>query len=67
MPNSENKETGTSNNIQRYFCHKCHKTFSFKNKLDPIKIWIDYTSGKKPIDNFGIVDKIVAKKRLKTL
>ncbi|MGX2975453.1 transposase-like zinc-binding domain-containing protein [Ursidibacter arcticus] len=32
------KKYDTSNNIQRYFCHKCHKTFSFKNKLDPIKI-----------------------------
>ncbi|MWP90579.1 transposase, partial [Glaesserella parasuis] len=24
-----------------------HKTFSLKNKLDPIKIWTDYTSGKQ--------------------
>ncbi|MWQ74613.1 transposase, partial [Glaesserella parasuis] len=29
------------------FCHKGHKTFSLKNKLDPIKIWTDYTSGKQ--------------------
>ncbi|MGX2975770.1 transposase-like zinc-binding domain-containing protein [Ursidibacter arcticus] len=29
------KKPDTSNNIQRYFCHKCHKTFSLKNKLDP--------------------------------
>ncbi|MCT8736417.1 transposase, partial [Glaesserella parasuis] len=37
------KKHRISNNIQRYFCHKCHKTFSLKSKLDPIKIWTDYT------------------------
>ncbi|WP_420535066.1 transposase [Actinobacillus porcinus] len=36
--NPKIKKHGTSNNIQRYFCNKCHKTFSFKNKLDPIKM-----------------------------
>ncbi|WP_446685286.1 transposase-like zinc-binding domain-containing protein [Gallibacterium melopsittaci] len=41
------KKHGTSNNIQRYFCHHCHKTFTFKNKLVPNKIWSDYTSGKQ--------------------
>ncbi|WP_423887094.1 hypothetical protein [Glaesserella parasuis] len=35
------------NNIQRYFCNECHKTFILKTKLDPIKIWSDYTSGKQ--------------------
>ncbi|MGX2969981.1 transposase-like zinc-binding domain-containing protein [Ursidibacter sp. B-7004-1] len=32
------KKHSASNNIQRYFYHKCYKIFSFKNKLDPIKI-----------------------------
>ncbi|WP_420093578.1 hypothetical protein [Glaesserella parasuis] len=35
------------NNIQRYFCNECHKTFILKTKLDPIKIWTDYASGKQ--------------------
>ncbi|MFW9297424.1 hypothetical protein ACN9OH_06475 [Glaesserella parasuis] len=44
------KKHGIQNNTQRYFCnecHKCHKTFILKTKLDPIKIWSDYTSGKQ--------------------
>ncbi|MFU2122389.1 hypothetical protein ACLRAD_02260 [Gallibacterium anatis] len=32
------KKHGKLNNFQRYFCHQYHKTFTFKNKLDPIKI-----------------------------
>ncbi|WP_455550469.1 transposase [Avibacterium paragallinarum] len=49
------KKYGTSNNnIQRYFCHKCHKTFSLKNKLDPIKIWTDYTSGKQTYQKLAV-------------
>ncbi|WP_418261469.1 transposase [Gallibacterium anatis] len=44
---AEIKKHGKLNNFQRYFCHQCHKTFTFKNKLDPIKIWSDYTSGKQ--------------------
>ncbi|MDG6365627.1 hypothetical protein QAA59_05550 [Glaesserella parasuis] len=35
------------NNTQRYFCNECYKTFILKSKLDPIKIWTDYTSGKQ--------------------
>ncbi|MWQ75304.1 IS1 family transposase, partial [Glaesserella parasuis] len=27
---------GNKNNIQRYFCSSCHKTFSSTNKLNPI-------------------------------
>ncbi|MFW9277920.1 transposase-like zinc-binding domain-containing protein, partial [Glaesserella parasuis] len=37
---------GKKNNIQRYFCSSCHKTFSFTKKLNPIDIWTDYTIGK---------------------
>ncbi|MFW9272193.1 transposase-like zinc-binding domain-containing protein [Glaesserella parasuis] len=29
---------GKKNNIQRYFCSSCHKTFSSTNKLNPIDI-----------------------------
>ncbi|WP_425272388.1 transposase-like zinc-binding domain-containing protein [Rodentibacter rarus] len=29
---------GIRNNIQHYRCNECHKMFSFKEKLDPIKI-----------------------------
>ncbi|MFW9285282.1 transposase [Glaesserella parasuis] len=35
---------GNKNNIQRYFCSSCHKTFSSTNKLNPID---DYTIGKQ--------------------
>ncbi|WP_437125237.1 IS256 family transposase, variant Zn-binding type [Gallibacterium anatis] len=38
---------GKKNNIQRYFCSSCHKTFSSTNKLNPIDIWTDYTIGKQ--------------------
>ncbi|WP_428981833.1 IS256 family transposase, variant Zn-binding type [Mannheimia indoligenes] len=38
---------GKKNNTQRYKCTSCNKTFSFNKKLDPISIWIDYTSGKQ--------------------
>ncbi|WP_419471326.1 transposase-like zinc-binding domain-containing protein [Glaesserella parasuis] len=38
---------GKKNNIQRYFCSSCHKTFSFTKKLNPIDIWTDYTIGKQ--------------------
>ncbi|WP_423776312.1 hypothetical protein [Actinobacillus porcinus] len=48
------KKHDTSNNIQRYFCNKCHKTFSFKNKLDPIKIWNDYILGKQTYKELAI-------------
>ncbi|MFW9313154.1 hypothetical protein ACN9ON_11500 [Glaesserella parasuis] len=35
------------NNTQRYFCNECYKKFILKTKLDPIKIWTDYTSRKQ--------------------
>ncbi|MFW9322807.1 IS1/IS1595 family N-terminal zinc-binding domain-containing protein [Glaesserella parasuis] len=41
------RKHGIRNNIQRYFCNECHKTFILKTKLDPIKIWTDYASGKQ--------------------
>ena len=48
---------GKKNNIQRYFCSSCHKTFSSTNKLNPIDIWTDYTIGKQTYLNI-IVDVI---------
>ncbi|WP_419865840.1 IS256 family transposase, variant Zn-binding type [Gallibacterium genomosp. 3] len=48
------KKQGTSNNIQRYFCHQCHKTFTFKTKLVPNKIWSDYTSGKQTYQQLAV-------------
>ena len=48
------KKHGTSNNIQRYFCNERYKTFSFKKKLDPIKIWVDYTSRKQTYQELTI-------------
>ncbi|WP_423983671.1 IS256 family transposase, variant Zn-binding type [Glaesserella parasuis] len=36
------------------FCHKGHKTFSLQNKLDPIKIWTDYTSGKQTYQQLAV-------------
>ncbi|WP_438940316.1 IS1/IS1595 family N-terminal zinc-binding domain-containing protein, partial [Glaesserella parasuis] len=48
------KKCGTSNNIQRYFCNECYKTFILKTKLDPIKIWTDYTSGKQTYQQLAI-------------
>ncbi|WP_458249557.1 hypothetical protein [Glaesserella parasuis] len=41
------KKHGIQNNTQRYFCNEFYKTFILKTKLDPIKIWTDYTSGKQ--------------------
>lgn len=48
------KKQGISNNIQRYFCHQCHKTFTFKTKLVPNKIWSDYTSGKQTYQQLAV-------------
>ncbi|MFW9298491.1 transposase [Glaesserella parasuis] len=44
---SDIRKHGIRNNIQRYFCNECHKTFILKTKLDPIKIWTDYASRKQ--------------------
>ncbi|WP_423241170.1 IS256 family transposase, variant Zn-binding type [Glaesserella parasuis] len=41
------KKHDIQNNTQRYFCNECYKTFILKSKLDPIKIWTDYTSEKQ--------------------
>ncbi|WP_457591987.1 hypothetical protein [Glaesserella parasuis] len=35
------------NNIQRYKCNACNKTFTLKKKLNPISIWNDYSIGKQ--------------------
>ncbi|MFW3377925.1 hypothetical protein [Glaesserella parasuis] len=42
------------NKTQRYFCNECHKTFILKTKLDPIKIWTDYTSGKQTYQQLAV-------------
>ncbi|MDG6481343.1 transposase-like zinc-binding domain-containing protein, partial [Glaesserella parasuis] len=38
---------GIRNNIQRYKCNACNKTFTLKKKLNPISIWNDYSIGKQ--------------------
>ncbi|WP_420913803.1 IS256 family transposase, variant Zn-binding type [Aggregatibacter actinomycetemcomitans] len=38
---------GTQNHLQRYKCPHCNKVFSFKSKLNPIRIWEDYEKGKQ--------------------
>ncbi|WP_419865897.1 hypothetical protein [Gallibacterium genomosp. 3] len=49
------KKQGTSNNIQRYFYYyQCHKTFTFKTKLVPNKIWSDYTPGKQTYQQLAV-------------
>ncbi|WP_423776163.1 IS1/IS1595 family N-terminal zinc-binding domain-containing protein [Actinobacillus minor] len=48
------KKQGIQNNTQRYFCNECYKTFILKSKLDPIKIWIDYTSGKQTYQQLAV-------------
>lgn len=35
------------NNLQRYKCTYCNKTFTFKSKLGPAQIWLDYSVGKQ--------------------
>ncbi|WP_423734726.1 IS1/IS1595 family N-terminal zinc-binding domain-containing protein, partial [Actinobacillus minor] len=48
------KKHGIQNNTQRYFCNECHKTFILKSKLDPIKIWSDYTFGKQTYQQLAV-------------
>ena len=48
------KKHGTQNNTQRYFCNECYKSFTLKNKLDPIKIWNDYILGKQTYKELAI-------------
>ncbi|MFW9276064.1 IS1/IS1595 family N-terminal zinc-binding domain-containing protein [Glaesserella parasuis] len=38
---------GIRNNIQRYKCNACNKTFTLKKKLNPISIWNDYSIGEQ--------------------
>ncbi|WP_458794200.1 IS256 family transposase, variant Zn-binding type [Pasteurella multocida] len=38
---------GTQNNLQRYKCPNCNKTFTFTLKLNAIQIWFDYSIGKQ--------------------
>ncbi|MEG9545790.1 transposase, partial [Mannheimia sp. HC-2023] len=38
---------GTQNNLQRYKCLSCNKTFTFEQKLNPELIWYDYSVGKQ--------------------
>ncbi|MGX3048587.1 IS256 family transposase, variant Zn-binding type, partial [Ursidibacter arcticus] len=35
------------NNIQRYKCPSCNKTFTFQHKINPADIWFDYSQGKQ--------------------
>ncbi|WP_439328535.1 IS256 family transposase, variant Zn-binding type, partial [Lonepinella sp. BR2357] len=45
--NSSIQKYGTQNNIQRYKCSTCHKTFTLTKKLESSNIWQDYTVGKQ--------------------
>ncbi|EFM99589.1 IS256 family transposase, variant Zn-binding type [Actinobacillus pleuropneumoniae] len=38
---------GSQNNLQRYQCPNCNKTFTFTHKLNAIQIWFDYSIGKQ--------------------
>ncbi len=38
---------GRQNDLQRYKCPHCNKTFTFKSKLYPDQIWLDYFIGKQ--------------------
>ncbi|WP_418251395.1 hypothetical protein [Glaesserella parasuis] len=42
------------NNIQRYKCNACNKTFTLKKKLNPISIWNDYSIGKQTYQQLAI-------------
>ncbi|MDG6236205.1 transposase, partial [Glaesserella parasuis] len=44
---SDIRKHGIRNNIQRYKCNACNKTFTLKKKLNPISIWNDYSIGKQ--------------------
>lgn len=44
---SDIRKHGIRNNIQRYKCNACNKTFTLKKKLNPINIWNDYSIGKQ--------------------
>lgn len=42
------------NNIQRYQCLICNKSFTFQQKLNPAQIWLDYTEGKQTYKQLAI-------------
>ncbi|EPZ99782.1 hypothetical protein HPSMNH_1158 [Glaesserella parasuis MN-H] len=44
---SDIRKHGIRNNIQRYKCNACNKTFTLKKKLNPMSIWNDYSIGKQ--------------------
>ncbi|WP_416037113.1 transposase-like zinc-binding domain-containing protein [Glaesserella parasuis] len=48
------KKHGIRNNIQRYKCNACNKTFTLKKKLNPISIWNDYSIGKQTYQQLAI-------------
>ncbi|HDR1925604.1 TPA: transposase [Pasteurella multocida] len=48
------KKHGTQNNIQRYKCSSCYKTFTFQKKLNPSAIWFDYSQGKQTYKELAI-------------
>ena len=45
---------GKINNIQRYKCTACNKTFTFQEKLNPCDIWQDYSQGKQTYKELSI-------------
>ena len=45
---------GRQNNLQRYKCPHCNKTFTFKSKLNPDQIWLDYSVGKQTQQQLSI-------------
>ncbi|MDD2164319.1 transposase [Glaesserella parasuis] len=45
---------GIRNNIQRYKCNACNKTFTLKKKLNPISIWNDYSIGKQTYQQLAV-------------
>ncbi|WP_420801275.1 IS256 family transposase, variant Zn-binding type [Phocoenobacter skyensis] len=45
---------GTQNNVQRYKCSICNKTFTFKKSLNSSQIWLDYTEGKQTYKQLAI-------------
>ncbi len=45
---------GKINNIERYKCTSCNKTFTFQKKLNPSDIWKDYSQGKQTYKELSI-------------
>ncbi|MGC6359731.1 IS256 family transposase, variant Zn-binding type [Bisgaard Taxon 45] len=55
------KKNGVSNNIQRYKCTSCNKTFTLQKKLNPIDIWLDYSQGKQTYKELALKYKCSVK------